>query len=46
MRFSVRLYGVLVLFLVACTLALANPEVHTTRALEVRTCTYQLNMCD
>jgi hypothetical protein len=37
MRFSVRLYAILVLFLAACTLALADPEVHTTLALDVRT---------
>lgn len=38
MRSSTRFYTVLVLFLAACSLALADPEAHTTLSLEVRTC--------
>lgn len=38
MHLSTRLISFLMMFLAACTLALADPEIHTTLALKVRDC--------
>jgi hypothetical protein len=43
-----RPYAFLTLFIATCALALANPEIHTTLSVEVRTCSLhnQLNSTD
>ena len=39
-----RTYAILALFIAACILALANPEIHTTLGLEVRICSLHIQL--